>query len=77
MVMIDICSQLSCFLTVKLKWVLHYGRKQPRIQTVVLGHSLIRSFACSGLLASLSPSAALTRLLARSLRSLPRSWDSD
>ena len=35
------------------------------------------SFACSGLLASLAPSAALTRLLARSLRSLPRSWDSE
>ena len=29
-------------------------------------------FACSGLLASLAPSAALTRLLARSLCSLPR-----
>ena len=35
------------------------------------------SFACSGLLASLTPSAALTRSLARSLRSLPRSWDSE
>jgi hypothetical protein len=35
------------------------------------------SFACSGLLASLAPSAALTRSLARSLRSLPRSWDSE
>ena len=34
-------------------------------------------FACSGLLASLAPSAALTRSLARSLRSLPRSWDSE
>ena len=34
------------------------------------------SFACSGLLASLAPSAALTRSLARSLRSLPRSWES-
>ena len=33
------------------------------------------SFACSGLLASLMPSAALTRSLARSLRSLPRSWE--
>ena len=33
------------------------------------------SFACSGLLASLAPSAALTRLLARSLRSLHRSWE--
>ena len=35
------------------------------------------SFACSGLLASLAPSAALTRSLARSLRPLPRSWDSE
>ena len=35
------------------------------------------SFACCGLLASLAPSAALTRSLARSLRSLPRSLDSE
>ena len=35
------------------------------------------SFACFGLLALLAPSAALTRSLARSLRSLPRSWDSE
>ena len=35
------------------------------------------SFACSGLLASLAPSAELTRSLARSLRSLPRSWESE
>ena len=35
------------------------------------------SFACSGLLASLAPSAALTRSLARSLCSLPRSWESE
>ena len=35
------------------------------------------SFACSGLLASLAPSAALTRSLACSLRSLPRSWESE
>ena len=35
------------------------------------------SLACSGLLASLMPSAALTHLLARSLRSLPRSWESE
>ena len=34
-------------------------------------------FACSGLLASLAPSAALNRSLARSLRLLPNSWDSD
>ena len=35
------------------------------------------SFACSGLFASLTPSAALTCSLARSLRSLPRSWESE
>ena len=35
------------------------------------------SFACSRLLALLTPSAALTRSLARSLRSLPRLWDSE
>ena len=35
------------------------------------------SFACSALLASLAHSAALTRSLARSLRSLPSLWDSE
>ena len=35
------------------------------------------SFAGSGLLASLAPSAALTHSLARSLFSLPRSWGSE
>ena len=35
------------------------------------------SFACSGLLASLTLSAALTCSLAHSLRSLPRSWESE
>ena len=35
------------------------------------------SFACSGLLASLPLSAAPTRSLARSLRSLSRSWESE
>ena len=35
------------------------------------------SFACSRLLASLAPSAALNRLLACSLRSLPRSWEKE
>ena len=39
--------------------------------------SSVRSFACSGLLASLPPSTALTRSLARSLRSLPHSWESE
>ena len=40
----------------------HYGRKQPRIQTAVLGHSLVRSLVRS-----------FTRLLAPdcSLRSRP------
>ena len=35
------------------------------------------SFVCSGLLASLAPSAVLTRLSACSLRSLPCSWESE
>ena len=35
------------------------------------------SFACSGLHASLAPSAALTHLLARSLRSLPHLSESE
>ena len=35
------------------------------------------SFACSGLLALLAPSAALTCSLARSLCALPRSWESE
>ena len=35
------------------------------------------SFACSALIASLAPSAALTRSLARSLCSLPSSWDNE
>ena len=34
------------------------------------------SFACSALLPSLAPSAALNHLLTRSLRSLPRLWES-
>ena len=38
---------------------------------------IAHSLACSGLPASLAPSAALTRSLARSLRSLPRSWKSE
>ena len=64
---------------------LHCGLDQPIIQTEVLGHSLVcllvrshRSLtACSALLASLSLSAALTHLLACSLRSLLSSLDSD
>ena len=37
---------------------------------------IAHSFACSGLLALLAPSAVLTRSLACSLRSFPRSWES-
>ena len=60
----------------------HWARiiKNPDESTGPLARPFARtahSFACSGLLASLAPSAALTRLLARSLRSLPRSWDSE
>ena len=58
----------------------HSEPERARIQTEVLGHSLVRSFACtansltcSAQLALLARSAALTRTLARSLRSLPRS----
>ena len=43
-------------------------------------HSFTRtahSFACTALLALLARSAALTHLLARSLHSLPRSWESE
>ena len=53
------------------------GRKDRTTRSSV--HSFARtthSFTFSGLLASLAPSAALTRSLARSLRSLPRSWES-
>ena len=40
----------------------HSGPEQPWIQTEILGHSLVGSSVCS---------------LARSLRSLPRSWKSE
>ena len=67
-------------------WQWHCGPEQPRIQNAVLGHSLVRSliyshrslihllrpahsFTCSALL------TALTRLLARSLCSLPLLWN--
>ena len=64
---------------------LHYGRKQPRIQTEVLDHSLVHSlicslahsFACSRLLALLTPSTAFTGSLTLSLCSLPSSWESE
>ena len=48
----------------------HCGPEQPRIQTGALGHSLLCLHAPHYLLRS------LTRLLARSLHSLPCSWDS-
>ena len=64
-------------------WVaaLHYGRLQPRIQTAVLGHSLVRLLVRSHRslirLLRFAYSAALTRSLARSLRSLPCSSQND
>ena len=54
------------------KSVRHYGLEQPKVQTAVLGHSLVRSLA--PLNRSLAPR---TRSLARSLRPLPRSWESE
>ena len=42
-----------------------------------LKYWVTRLFACSGLLTSLTPSAALTRSLTRSLRSWTRSWESE
>ena len=38
-------------------WPLHYGQKQPRIQTVVLGHSLVHSLVCN--IRSLAPDCSL------------------
>ena len=61
----------------------HYGPKQPKNTDWSPGPlarpftRTAHSFARSGLLALLAPSAALTRSLARSLRSLPRSWESE
>ena len=68
--------------------VIHCGPDQPRIQTEILGHSLVHSLVrlhCSLVCllrttphyASLARSAALTRSLARSLCSLPYSWESE
>ena len=54
--------------------------KNPDVSTGPFGCPLARtahSFACSALLALLARSAALTRSLARSLCSLPRSWESE
>ena len=80
----------------KIVWLhsvtFHYGQKQPRIQTEVLGHSLVRSLVRShrSLIRLLQTARfAHTRSLAadgslrsrpplRSLiRSLPRLWDSE
>ena len=68
--------------------VVHSGPGQLRIQTGVLDHSLVRALvrshhslirasACSALLALIARSAALTHSLARSLHSIPHSWDSE
>ena len=58
----------------------HYGLEQPKIQAAVLGHSLVRSLVHSHpsliRLLQTARSSALTRSLAHSLRSLPRSWES-
>ena len=54
--------------------------KNTGVSTGPLAGALARTahlFAWSGLIASLAPSAGLTHSLARSLRSLPRSWDSE
>ena len=59
---------------------MHYGPEQPRIQTEVLGHSLVRSLIRSQrslvFLLRTAHFAALSCLLARSLHSLPCSWES-
>ena len=61
--------------------VVHCGPDQPKTQNKLLGHSLVRSLVRSlRLLIRLlrkARFAALTRLLAHALRSLPCSWDSD
>ena len=58
--------------------------KQESRRKCWVTHSYVRSFArtahsfaCSGLLASLAPSAALIRSLACSLRWLPYSWETE
>ena len=53
------------------------GREYWATRVSVRSFARTAHFACSGLLASLLPSAALTRSLTRSLRSLPRSWESE
>ena len=65
----------------------HYGRKQPRKQTEVLGHSLVHSLVCSHRsLVCLLRTARFARALRcthsfvrshRSLRSFTRSWESE
>ena len=54
--------------------------KNRDVSTGPFAHPFARtahSLTCSALLASLARSAALTRSLARSLRLLPRSWESE
>ena len=59
------------------KWARHYGLKQPKIQTAVLGHSLVRSLVHSHrslvrLLRSRPPLRSLIRSLAHFAHSLAR-----
>ena len=57
----------------------HYGLEPPKIQTAVLGHSLVRSLVrLHRSLVRLLRTARLARTLrcSRSLRSLPRFWES-
>ena len=56
------------------------GQNNQKYSSGLLAHLFactVHSFACSALLASLTRSAALTCSLARSLRPLPRLWDSE
>ena len=78
-------KSIHFIITVRTRATLYCGPEKPRIQKKVLGHSLVvrsfahtaHSFTCSFLLILLTRSPALTRLLARSLCSLPRSWESE
>ena len=56
------------------KYRLMYWATRPSVRSFP---RTTHSFACSALLASLAGSAVLTRLLARSLRSLLSSWNSE
>ena len=67
-------SQSSTMVENSQDYRLYYWATRSSVRSFArTAHSL----ACSGLFASLAPSAALTRSLARSLHSLPRSWDSE